>query len=547
MSMSRALPVCEYADRRVLNWAFFHITRFIIAAALAVGCVPVSFAQPAVTTYHNDNARTGQNLQETILKPGNVNKTLFGKLFSVAVDGAIYGQPLYLPKVTVAGKGVHNVVFAATQHDSVYAFDADSNSGANAQPLWHRSFINPAQGINVVSSSNVACSDLTPEIGITSTPVIDTSSNTMFVVVRTRENAQYVQRLHALDVASGAEKFSGPRVISGKVVGKNGTITFNPLRQNQRAGLVLTNGKVYIAWASHCDNGPYSGWIMAYDARTLAQVGIWNSVPNGSDAGIWLSGAAPAADSSGNVYVSTGNGTFDANVGGPDYGDSIVKLGPPTSGKLPVIDYFTPFNQSALNNGDTDLGSGGIMLIPTQPAGSPHPQMLIQGGKEGTLYILDRTKMGHFHAGSDSQIIQSMPGNSAFFGTPAWWNNTIYVGAKNGNMKALVYDKVSGQLSSSGSRTVTFFGFPSSTPSISANGTSNGILWVLQNDAAGSQGPAVLHAYNATNIATELYNSKQLATRDNPGPAVKFTVPTVSNGKVYVGTAKTLSVFGLLP
>jgi len=547
MQKLQEMPVCN--DQAHLNQKLFSKTLPVVSAFILYFTVAVSsFGQVSVTTYHNDNGRTGQNAGEKILTPANVNKTLFGKLFSVTVDGYLYGQPLYLPKVTIPGKGIHNVVYVATEHDSVYAFDADSNAGANASPLWKVSFINSAKGITTVSSSNAACNDIVPEIGITSTPVIDATTGTIYVVVKTRENGQYFQRLHALNVTTGAEKFGGPVAITATVQGKNGTKTFDPLRANQRSGLLLQNGNIYIAWASHCDNGPYNGWLISYSASTLARTGVWNATPNGTDGGIWMSGAAPAGDSTFNTYVSTGNGTFDANSAGPDFGNSIVKLSPPVAGKFTAVDFFTPFNEQALNNGDTDLGSGGIMLLPTL-TGMPHSQMLLQGGKEGTLYLIDRTKMGHFNASGDTQIVQSIPGTSGgVYSTPAWWNNNVYVGGKQQALQQLTLNSTNGTLQTPPkSKTATLYSFPAATPSISANGTTNGIVWAIQSDAANAKGKAILHAYNALDVSKELYNSNQVATRDNPGIAVKFTVPTIANGKVYVGTAHALSVYGLLP
>jgi hypothetical protein len=372
--------------------------------------LPIANAQVAVTTYHNDNYRSGQNVNEVILTPANVNQNSFGRLFSQSVDGAIYTQPLYLPNISIAGQG-HNVVFVATEHDSVYAFDADSNAGANASPLWHVSFINPAAGVTTVPNSNIQCNDIVPEIGITGTPVIDTSTGTLYVVAKTLENSTYVQRLHALDVTSGAEKFGGPIVISGKVAGTgtgsvNNSISFDPRWQHQRLSLLLQNGLVYIGWGSHCSegNGPYHGWIMAYAAGTLQQMGAWVDTPDGEQGGIWESGGGPAGDSGFNTYFSTGSpATFDEASGVPiDYGESIVKLGPPANGAFPVADFFTPFNWMTLNSGDVDISSSGLTLIDL-PSTSPHKHLLISGGKQGTIYVLNRDNMGQFNSSGDTQ------------------------------------------------------------------------------------------------------------------------------------------------
>ena len=512
-------------------------------------------AQVNVTTYHYDNARDGQNLSEFLLTPANVNPVQFGKMFVQPVDGYIYAQPLYVSGLQIAGcvyayGCVHNVVFVATENDSVYAFDADSNAGANASPLWHVSFINPAAGITTVNSLNDAgCGDLIPEIGITGTPVIDLSSNTLYVVANTKENGTFFQRLHALDIASGAEKFGGPVVIQATVPGtgagqSGGQISFDPLRNGQRPGILLQNGLVYIAWASHCDLGPFHGWVMAYDAQSLQQVAVWNSTTNGSDGGVWQSGAAPAADSNGNVFLATGNGTFDLNTAGPDAGDTILKLGPASGGTFPILDYFTPYNQASLSAGDTDLGSGGAMLFPDLPAGSAHQYLLTETGKQGTLYLVDRDNMGHFNASGDTQIVQSLPNVvGGLYGTPAFWNNTFYVGGANDALKAFSFDAGnSGLLSDSpvSSSPETYY-FPGTTPSISASGSTNGLVWALEEDDP----LAVLRVYNAANLSSELYNSNQ-NPKDSPGPSVKFAVPTVVNGKVYVGTASQLAVFGLV-
>jgi regulation of enolase protein 1 (concanavalin A-like superfamily) len=506
----------------------------------------------SVTTYHNDLGRTGQNLAETVLTTPVVNQGTFGKLFSVSVDGQVYAQPLVVPGVGVAGKGIHNVVFVATQHDSVYAFDADSNSGSNSAALWQVSFINSAAGVTTVPSADVNTGDITPEIGITSTPVIDPATGTLYVVAKTKEvsggNTTYVQRLHALDITSGAEKFGGPVVISASVPGTGdgsvgGMISFNALRENQRAGLALVNGVVYIAWASHGDNGPYHGWVMGYNAATLQRVVAFNTTPTGGLGGIWMSGGAPSADAAGNLYVGVGNGTFDANTGGPNYGDSALKLST-AGGTLSVADWFTPYNQQYLNSVDLDFGSAGMLLLPDQPGTYPH--LIVTGGKEGKIYVLNRDDLGHFNAGFDD-VVQTVSGQvSGLFDTPAYFNGRIYLvgGSNTGGAPGVIqaFNIVNGQLSlqSSGSQT---YGFPGATPSISANGSSNGIVWTIQNGS-----PAILHAYDANNVATEFYNSSQaVGGRDQLSAGVKFAVPTVANGKVYVGTSNSLAIFGLLP
>ena len=366
-------------------------------------------AQVNVTTYHNDNARTGQNTQETILTPANVNSSQFGKLFSVSVDGWVYAQPLYLSNVTIGG-GTHNVLYVATEHDSLYAIDADSGT-----IYWQVSLI-PSGGTTVNSSTDLGCGDLVPEIGITGTPVIDTSTKTIYLVAKSKVNGSLVQYLHAIDVVTKAEKFGGPVLIQATVPGTasdgNGTtVSFSPHFENQRAGLLLENGHVVIGWSSHCDINPWHGWIMSYSASTLAQEAAFNTSADGSANGVWMSGGGLAADSNGNIFFATGNGTWNGTT---DYGDSIVKLGPPSGGKFPVVDYFTPYNQSSLSGGDTDVASGGLVLLPNLSSGQ---QLLTQMGKEGKMYLIDRNNMGKYCVnqtppcnGSDTNIVQEIPG-----------------------------------------------------------------------------------------------------------------------------------------
>ena len=526
---------------------FPHGAKFALLVFLC--CVATfSTAQPSVTTFHYDNARTGQNVSETSLTLSNVNSNQFGKLFSTTVDGYVYAQPLYLPNVTISG-AKHNVLYVATEHESVYAIDAD-----NGAVLWQQSFINPNAGITTVSSNDVACTDLVPEIGISSTPVIDPASGTIYLVTKTKENGSYVQRLHALDIATHAEKFGGPIVIAANSGGR----TFNALMQHNRPGLLLVNGHVVIAWASHCDNTPYQGWIISYNAATLAQEAVLNTELNtgaGNDGGIWMSGDGVAADASGNLYFATGNGHYD---GSADFGDSVMKLSSPSGGKFSILDWFTPFNQSSLSAGDQDLGAGGVLLLPNLPSGSAHQQLLVVMGKEGKIYLIDRNGMGKLCANcasSDTNIVQEIPGASeGIWGAPTFWNNTVYWGAGRddgpaGSITAWSFNaNNSGMLSDSPvSKTSQVFSFPTATPVVSANGNSNGILWILDNSSFGSSCCQVLYAYNASNLGTMLYNSNQAAgSRDVPGGAVKFSSPVVANGKVYVGSQKKVSAFGLL-
>ena len=378
--------------------------------------------------------------------------------------------------------------------------------------------------------------------------MIDKATGTIYVLAKTKESGQYFQRLHALDVTTGNERKGSPVVIKATVNGTgdgsvNGKITFDSLKHGQRPGLLLQSGQVYLTWASHCDVGPYHGWVMAYNKKTLQQTAVLNTTPNGGLGGIWQSGAGPAADST-SVYFATGNGTFDADqAGGLEYGDSILRLAGPKAGTLPVKDFFTPYNQDFLNNTDADLGSGGVVLLPDQ-IGS-HKHLLIQAGKEGSIYVIDRDLMGGFNPNNNDQIVQFLPTVVAgLWSTPSFWNNNLYLGGAGDNLHQFSFDPVSDKLSTSPIfQTSTFFNFPSPTPSISSNGSFNGILWALSTDTS----PAILHAYDATRIDKELYNSKQKVGRDSPGPPVKFAVPMIANGKVYVGTQNRLAVYGLLP
>ena len=514
------------------------------SASATVNIVRAS-SYSSMLTYRNDNARTGQNRNEVSLTPATVRSTTFGKLFSYPVDGHLYAQPLFVSGVEIPGQGIRNVVYAATEHDSVYAFDAD---GRTTQPLWLVSFIDPRAGVTAVSSEDVECRDLVPEIGITGTPVIDSESGTLYVVAKTKENGNFFHRLHALDIGTGAEKFGGPVVIQASVQGTardsdtDGKVRFNSQRANQRAALLLSRGFVYVAFASFCDNDPYHGWVLGYNASTLQLAAVFNTTPNGERGGIWQAGGGLSADSDGNIYAVTGNGTFDADLGGVDFGDSVLKLSP-NGGGLTLADFFTPFNQASLELRDKDLGSGGALLLPDQP-GTAHSHLAVAGGKDGVLYLLDRDNLGRFHAGDDSQIVQSfLVSSHGIVSTPAFWENHLYILGKGEDLKSF---RVSdGRLSDSPtSRSGTVFGYPGATPAISSNGSTDGIVWVLKN-TPGS--PAVLYAYEATDVSRELYNSSQAGMRDEPGPAVKFTVPTVVNGKVYVGTQSQLAVFGFLP
>lgn len=536
----------------------------LLAAATSLGLSSSAFAVD-VLTHHNDHFRTGLNASETILKPSNVNVATFGKLFTQPVDGEVYAQPLIMSGVAIPGKGTHDVVFIATEHDSVYAFDADDAVEGNAEPLWHRSFIDPAHGITTVDFLDVGSEDIHPEIGITGTPVIDPASGTLFCDAKTKENGRFVHRLHALDVRTGAERPGSPKNITATVNGTGagsagGKIVFDPLIQHQRAGLLLLKGVVYLAWSAHGVNGPYHGWIMGYNAKTLAQVAVFNTTPNAGRGGIWGGGGGLAADESGNIFVSTGNGDFstgaDGQHVGSDYGDSVVKLATSSTGALSLVDYFTPSNQAARNEQDRDLGSSAVMLIPQIPGISR--QFAIVSGKAeiidpadstkdvASIYLLDRSNLGGYDPAADHVVQKLDNAIKGGFGMPAFFNNSVYYHGTNygGNDVLKAFDLSTGLLSTqptSHADETKPFAFPGATPGLSANGTADGIVWEIER-----RGVAILHASDASNVANELYRSDLAPdAADEPGDAVKFTVPTVANGRVYVGCINQFSVFGL--
>jgi hypothetical protein len=515
-------------------------------------------------TYHNNLARDGTNTQEYALTTSSVKIATFGKLFSCPVDGTAYTQPLWVPSLSIGGAS-RNIIFVATQHDSVYAFDADVSP---CSQLWHVNLLDAAHGgtsgETPVPTGDVGSGfqDIQPEIGVTGTPVIDLASGTMYLVSKSEGPVgTFHQRLHALDLVTGNEKFSGPIDIAASVLGTGdgsvgGVLSFDLRDQGQRGALALVNGIVYIVWASHEDHDPYHGWLLGYDAGTLAQVAVFNTDPNGSRSGIWMSGGAPAVDASGSLYLSTGNGTFDGNSGTPpnnDFGDTVMKVG--TSSGLALVDWFTPFNQAFLDGQDADLGSSGVVILPDQNSGPAH--LLVAGGKEGKLYLLNRDAMGNYCAActtTDTNILQSFLATPAIFGTPAFWQNKLYVGGTSDFLSLFTFDVATGNFNTvASSRSATSFQFPGPTPSVSAQGTADGVLWAIDSSGYGvpsafGTGPAILHAYDAANLASELWNSSQAANnRDTAGNAVKFTVPTVANGKVYIGTRTEIDVYGLLP
>src|SRR5579871_5124604 len=541
--------LCGKEGTRMTKWPLA-CAMAIVAATLAVTAsqrVNAATSSVNVLTYHNNIRRTGLNANEQVLTPSNVAPGTFGKLFSVAVDGYIYAEPLYVSNVSIPGKGVHNVVFVATEHDSIYALAAGTG-----KRLWKRSLIDPARGITTVSAAALNCTDLVPEVGITGTPVIDPNTQTLYVVSAefNSNTSKYIQSLHALDLHTGAEKFGGPVKISAAVPGTGygdgsdtdgkGHVIFDAKMENQRAALLLTGGVVYIAFSSHCDIDEYHGWVLAYDATTLTQVGAFNSTPNGQEGGIWQSGNGPAATPSGSIFVGIGNGTFDASSN--NYGDSLVKLAART---LKVLDYFTPTDQSFLQGNDLDFGTAGPLILPFQSG--PVPYELIAAGKLPVLYVLNRANLGKYCNGcnpTDPQVVQTVtsPELSNMFSAPAYWNGWVYQSSSGGPL--LAFSLVNGKISTaSPAQTSVIFTFHGSTPVISSIGSTNGIAWILLTDN-GAGAPAVLYAFRATDLK-ELYDSAQVPG-DAAGSAVKFSVPTVANGHVYVGTQTELDVYGLL-
>jgi len=504
---------------------------------------------PVIVTAQYDNARTGANLLETVLTPQNVNAAQFGRVAFLPVDGDVYAQPLYIPQLEIPGKGLRNALFIATEKDSVYAFDADALS---TEPLWRVSFVDAKKNISPVSARDVHCPFIDPDIGITSTPVIDLPGKTLYALARTREAESghwvFRQKLHALDLATGAEKLGGPVLIQATFHGQKsllskGVTEFDPLLENQRAALLLARDNVFITWASSCDVGSYYGWVMSYDARSLKQTGVLNVSPRAKESGIWQADAGPAADSDGNVYLITGNGGFTAASGGRDYGDSVLKIALTANG-LSVLDYFTPADQAHLNDTDGDFGSGSPILLPDQLA--PQPHLLLAAGKSAKIYELDRDNLGHFHQPDDTNAVQVVAAGAQSFGAPAYWNGHVFYFLMQDYLRD--YALQNGRLSPRPVATSTTKINDPGTPAISANGSKNGIVWILSTKVwNGSDQPAVLFAYDAANVSHELYNSAQNPARDGAGNALRFTIPTVANGRVYVPTKRRIDVYALLP
>ena len=504
-----------------------------------------------VTTYAYDNLRTGQNTSEMTLTPANLNSSKFGKLGEFAVDGLVDGQPLLLSNLNIPGSGSKNVLYVVTEHDSIYAFDADSISTTGGSTLWHVSAL--LSGETTSDARN--CSQVVPEIGITSTPVIDRSRNAIYVVAMSKDSqGNYFQRLHALDLTTGKELFGGPTTVQATFPGtgansSNGNVVFDPKQYKERAGLLQLGGTIYTTWASHCDISPYTGWVIAYNADSLAQSGVLNLVPNGNDGATWMSGGAPGADASGNIYFIMGNGTFDTTLNSSGFpangncGNCFAKIS--STAPLTLLDYFTPLNTQSESISDTDFGSGGELLLPDILDASGKTRHLgVGSGKDANIYVVDRDNMGKFNANSDN-IYQQINGQltGGVYSKPSYFNGTVYYGAVGDAIKAFPIS--AGKLATGpSSQSPHTFTYPGTNPIISASGTTNAIVWAVENN---NPTPAVLHAYDATNLATELYNSNQAPSGRDNFSNNKFITPMIANGKVYVGTSKSVAVFGPLP
>ncbi|WP_324834746.1 pyrrolo-quinoline quinone [Alloacidobacterium sp.] len=522
-----------------------------ITLTLTINAAPVPIAGMDATTYHYDNARDGLNASETTLTPANVNSSTFGKINFFPTDGKVDAEPLYLSQLTINGAS-HNVLYAASEHGSVYAFDADTDV-----TLWQVSTLKSGE----TTSDDHGCGQISPEIGITSTPVIDRALSAIFVVAMSKDQSgAYHQRLHALNLTSGAEMEGGPVEITASYPGsgygsQNGMQVFDPGQYAERVGLLLMNGSIFLGWTSHCDEDPYTGWLMMYNETTLQQTSVLNLTPNGpttphfenGEGSIWQSGAGLAADAQGNVYFLDANGSFDTtlNSGGfpsqGDFGNAFMRVST-ANNKLAVADYFNTYNTVSQSTSDLDLGSGGVLLLPdvTDVTGVTR-HLAVGAGKDGNIYVVDRDKMGKFNPSSNN-IYQQVPNVLASeFGMAAYFNGTVYYGSINSKLQAFTLQ--SGKLSTTpSSQTSIAYTYPGTTPGISANGTQNGIIWAIENTS-----PAVLHAYDATNLAKELYNSSQASNgRDQFGNGNKFITPLIVNGKVFVGTPNGVAVFGLL-
>jgi hypothetical protein len=516
----------------------------------------VAAAGTSVTTYHNDNARDGWNSSETVLTPQTVNATTFGKLRDLGVDGKVDAQPLYVRSLSIAGQ-THNVLITVTEHGTAYAFDADEGT-----ELWHAGTL----ATNETTSDDHGCSQISPEIGITDTPVIDRGYGTngaVFLVAMSKDaHGAYHQRLHALDLTTGAELEGSPSEIEASYPGNgngssDGMQVFAPGQYAERVGLLLMNGEIYLAWTSHCDEDPYTGWLMAYSESTLQQTGVFNMTPNGpssphyanGEGSVWMSGAGLGGDTQGNIFFLDANGSFDSTLDGNgfpakgDFGNSFLKIS--TSGnKLAAADYFATYNTQSQSDADQDLGSGGAMLLPDLvDAGGATRQLAVGAGKDTNIYVVDRDNMGKFNPSSNA-MYQEVPNalSGGVFSAPAFFNNTVYYAAVGDHLKAFPVTQAR-LATTAAAQSVNTFSFPGATPSISSNGTQNGIVWAIENQSSAG----VLHAYDATNLPSELYNSNQAPGIRDHFPYSKYVPPTIANGKVFVGTTNSVAVFGLLP
>lgn len=494
----------------------------------------------AVATYHNDNARSGINSQETTLTPANVNVVSFGKLASVPVQGLVFAQPLFIDNITMSDGKAHKVAIVATEHDQVYGIDSDTY-----QVLWQRSLLDTQGSITPIPTDDVNCHVLGDEEGITGTPVIDADSETVYVVGSTKETtqgqAQYFQKIYALNLINGQDKVA-PVTVTTPSGSQFGSARFDPLLNLQRAALLLENGNVYVSWASHCDNGAYTGWVMGFSATTLALTSAWTPDPSGLAGGMWMSGEGPLSDSNGNLFLAVGNGWSDPSTGGSNYGDSVVRL--TASGReISVADYFMPYDYDKMYSDDLDLGAGGPILLPSQ-TGARFPDLLVTGGKDGTVYLLNRSNLGQWHANDDSQVVQSFQvPNIGCFSTPLFWNNTLYYGFGSDPLQAYAFDTSSETFNTTPiSSSSMQMSWPGVTPSMSNNNGSDAILWVFE--AAGNLG--ILRAFDPSDLSSELYDSELSPDRDRTDGSVRFAVPTVAAGKVFVGSQNALDIYGVL-
>ena len=521
-------------------WFFFWV--------LAPGLAAPALVQD-VLTWHNDNARSGQNLAERLLTLRNVNAEQFGKLFTIPVDGKVDAEPLYVHGLQIPGRGIRNVLYLATEHDSLYAFDADTG-----QEFWRLGLTKPGE----TPSDNRNCGQITPEIGTTSTPVIDRQTGShgiIYVVAMSKDQSGgYFQRLHAVDLVTGREELGGPVEIHAAFPGTgaashDGIAIFDPKQYAERTALLLLNGVVYTSWTSHCDINPYNGWVIGFSARTLKQAAVLDITPNGEEGAFWQSGAGPAADSQGNIYLLSANGTFDETLnakGFPshgDFGNSFLKL-TPHSGKLSITDYFTMFNVAPENAVDGDLGSGGPMVLPDMKDATGKTWRLAVGaGKDLSIYVVNRDGMGKFSKQGNQAVYQEVPHvmkKQYARPIPAYYNGRLYYASTEDTLREFRFENAR-LIPEPESYTSLTFVYPGATPSISADGKENGIVWVAEN-----LNPAVLHAYDASDLGHELYNSDQAPSeKDHFGAGNKFITPMIANGKVYVGTTDGVGVFGL--